>query len=752
MGANDGVGPLPLAVTAVLLAAGLAGCIGTQDGDSPVQPAGGGPVEDGPLLEMEMPIQVVPVGFEDVDRDRLLAHLDQPDPSYIMSRAFATGGVDPEPIQYNVSYEVRKAPDAFAEALFAFVDDQAEPARPTSFLESYDREGHHRICPEDTSDSPSPLDEETPCEDVRHVPAQDLEAWIAEHRAAYGLDGPEPGYTVFVLDHHSKAYLPRDTYHQYTIEQAHPGSDEPLRAWGGNHDFVFLDASAGPNAYDDQPWALDSRPNASLTDRRDLPVWDYEEGEDAFYENLARNVADATNALWARSPNRALDHAGRYVVPYYIFIDPNTRPNPDHPLHAVDPLDVPAHTDEEGIQAAFEMLLPWAKVETEFHYVYLPEDDPAMHRVLEDAKTRHPTGEGAGPTDLERDVDLGVVRKHLKDNWDDYVPDPSDARVHPMFLFWVQGPQGVGTSGYADEDAWGDPWAAFSTIGDVDVCPGRTPPTCTPEDRPGRTAEEAWRVWNGHLTHEVGHSLGLNHPFQPYRFAPDGQPSVDDNTLWDSVATTMSYRTADTTFNAFDRDFLLRHHTAHVAAEVLRDGEAPQPAREKAWRALSLIEEGRAETALEVARQARAATGEGGVLKPPSVGPTVRGETVSWTFTLPAGDQNHLRHVPWEDVPEASRPTVERFPVDIPEDALAVEVAYEEADRPAHPLWGVDVRVVDDGGQTVVALENNAWDETVLRDLDRCAGSCTGILHAWGGVATTYEVSVTPILSQKAAL
>lgn len=727
---------LVVAVLVLAAALAIAGCVGPGGDELDPAEAASGPAEvpdEGPVLEMELPIHVVAVG-SDLDEDRLRAHLDSPDPSYILSRAQATGAVDREPLQYDVTYQVHHAPEAFAEELFTMIDAQAEPRAPSSFLEEYDRDGPGRICSGDG-----------PCDDVRHVDAEAVEDWIAENRGDHGLDFPEPGYTFFVLDHHTEGYLPRDTYHQYTIgDAAHPGQDRPVRAWGGNHDLVFLDVSAGPNAWDFRPWDRTSG-EESLSDRADRPVWDHDGDGEPFHENLARNVEDAVEALWARSPNRPVDYADRYVVPYHIVIDPNTRPNPGSPLHGVDPLDVPDHTEEEKIEAGLDALVPWAEVETEFHYIYLPDDDPGMHRAVEDAKVRDA---------WDRDVDMGVLRKHVHDNWDAYVPDDPDARVHPMFLFWLEAPNGVGTSGYSDDDAWGDPFAAFSTIGDVTVCPGRAPPTCTPEDRPGRTAEEAWRVWNSHLVHEIGHSFGLNHPFQAYRLDPGGEFAVDDNWLWGSIDTAMGYRTALASFTTFEEDFLARHHTAHLVADVLRDDQAPQSARDEAGAAIAALEEGRSREAVDRARGAWEAAGGEGVLAPPSVGETVRGETATWTFHVPAGDRGLLMPGaggPWPKLPPEDHPSVVSFPVEVPDGAVAVEVAYEEAPRPLHPGWAAVAGVFDDEGDAVATLSNNAWDAVVLRDLARCADGCQGLLYSYGSSPSTYEVRVTPILSAEGA-
>ncbi len=722
----------------LLVSAALAGCIGPDTEEATLDPA----ATDAPVLVMDLPIHVVAVGFDTFDGEGLLEHMEPALPSLNWGRSTITGGVDPEPLQYDIEYVIHTAPEAFAEALFAYAASIATPGPADGFLEDYDREGQHRICAQDESPL-TPLGEVPTsgedCDDVQRIDAVALETWIAENRAGHGLSFPGPGYTVFVLDHHTREHLPRDTYHQYTIDDG-PGlfSQDNLRAWGGNHDLVFLDVSAGPNRWDLRSTSIAGRDGWEPRGGADLPVWDLVDDVDVFYENLARNLRDATSMLWARGPVYALDHADRYVVPFRIFIDPNARTNPESPLHGIDPVDIPANTDEEGIAQAFRELVPWAEVQVEFDYVHLPDDDPDMHAVLQDAKNRH----------WASFVDYGIVKRHLNENWDHYVPDQPDARVHPAFVFWTEFPSPF-LYGYGDNDEWGDPWGVIMEAGDASLCARPDVPVCTSAEVQGWTDAEFWDYWNGLLIHEMGHSFGLHHPFMAGGLDEDDYDTLESNWLWDSTATAMAYRSSSLQFSSFDKEFLLRHHAVHVAADVLRDASAPAAAREAASTALELVEAGRYAQALDEARKGRAATGDHGVLQPPGVGATVRGDTVTTVVEIPAGDSVGLPStglpLPWS-VPlptgDLSRAT---FPVDVPDGAVAIEIEYREQDAPSHAKWAAWAAVVNEEADPVANLWYNAHDKVVLRALDRCDRGCTGSVYGYGGAAMTYEVGLTPL-------
>lgn len=757
-----------LALAVLVLAAAMAGCIGddpaeadpaglpapdrADDGSPEADPGSTGAVEaddadegvagDGPVLVMDLPIRVVPVGFEDFDEDRLLADLDQPWPSINFFRTWITGAVDEEPIQYDVTYEVHEAPGAFARDLFDYADAIAEPAEPTSFLESYDRDGRHRVCPEDPDDGlpGDPTQEDAECEDVRHVDAASLETWIAGNRSDYGLDFPEPGYTLFVLNHHDRGLLPRDTYHQYSAGDAKRGSnDPPLRAWGGNHDFVFLDVSAGPNAEDFRPWR-----HAGLDeDAENPPIWDHEDDRAAFYRNLARNVQDATRMLWARNPIMALEHADEYVLPFHVFVDTTAHANPDSPLHQIDPTDIPGETDEELVRQRFQELVPWADVETRFHYHDLPNDDPGMHEAIQDAKNRHEQGY----------LDRGVVKRYIDDNRDRYVPDEPGARVYPTFSYWLEYPS-PGGPGRSHPDAWGDSWGVVATTADANACLRAGSPVCS-------VSIGDW--WERFLIHEVGHSFGLHHPRDAGGVTDGGWANLERNVLWDSVTSAMSSRLLVDEFSTFDRDFMHRHQAAHVAADVLRDANASEGSRAEARQALELVQDGRYQEAVETARDAREAAGaDEAVLESPGPGPLTRGEARETTVRVPAGSSVGLPATPYPwGAPDPGRPSsvfvastplsFATFPVDVPPNATAVEISYEEAEAPSHANWAAYAFVVNGDDDVAAFLQDNARDTVVLRAVDRCEGGCTGVVYGYGGAAMTYDVTVTPLYLEGAS-
>src|SRR5581483_8122987 len=487
-------------------------------------------------LTLDLPIHIVTVGFQNFDEASLRKNLAETPISFVEAQLETTAHLAPDALQYHVTYEVHQAPASFAHDLFAYAERIAMPAAPDPWLAQHDREGLHRICRPGHAPglpgSPVPLpvappsDPTTPdCKDVERIDANKIEAWIAEHRDAVGLNFSAPSYTIFLLDTWDTPGLPKETYHQYAVpdNQTRPAMST-LRAWGGAHDFVFLDVGAAPNQIDFKPWANMTKAftQRRLVDLTDPPIYEVKSNQ-TFYANLGRDVSDAAHILWARPPLYRYEYADEYDLPVTVFIDSQAHGNQGSLVGKIDPLDYARHTDQAAYVRAFQSLVPWARVNASFRFVVLPNDDPGMAAALQDAKSRY---EG-------QDVSVGVLKHYLNTHWNDYVPKgPPGSRTYPTFAFVLDAPSAV-TYGEAMGDEVGNSWGVYFNIQDVIAC-NRIPPECNPSEAPRFGTEAAWWEWyNAVLAHEGGHSFGLTHAHDTGSPDDVGLDSYNLNWLWD---------------------------------------------------------------------------------------------------------------------------------------------------------------------------------------------------------------------------
>lgn len=718
---------VPLVV--LFLAILVAGCFGPAVELTPVATERG-------VFWMDLPVHVVAVGWEDFDAAALERHLHQPQYMYGLLRGDVTGDISPEALQYRVDYRAHEAPTAFASELFAFAETTIDEAPLPAYLRSYDLAGEQRACTPATV----PLVTSATCEDVRRVDAEALESWIADNRAAHGLDFEAPGYTIYLLDSYTLGHLPKDRYHQYRIDD---GTSElytkDQRAWGGSHDFVFMDLGAAPNDWDHKPWLNWSREGAKLWEEVDEPVWDHV-SKSALYGDLGRNVVDATRMLWARMPIYPFEYAEKYVLPMYVIIDAEAHTHPDSPLNKIRPADVEAQTDAAVIEKAFADLVPWAEVELHLEFVYLPDDDPALAAALKDAKTR---GDGSY-------VDFGILKKYFHEQWAEYVPEEPGVRVYPTFAFWLGAPS-QGLYAYSDSDHLGRSWGVFVNAADLFICGRPTQPVCFTEDLFSEP-KNWWAWWNAVLVHELGHSFGLTHPHDTGGLDADGYTTYEINWLWDSTSSVMTYRHAIPEFNQFDKDLVLRGNAVGLAMRILETETTRASAvRADAEQVLALVQSGAYAEALELAAATAKAAGiplihdEEAALGTPGEPQRFRIEPVASSYVVPTPPLPFawLRYAAY--LPDQEGVTHADFPVELPEGTTALRIEYREDEGSSSRTgWWAFVTLQDTEGEYVSMLWNNGYDAAVLKAVDRCSEGCTGTVWVLTGAGTAYDVTLTP--------
>lgn len=706
----------------------VAGCVTTP------------PLAPGPSLTVPLTVRVVTAGFTSFDAQALRDHLQAPVQPFNMVELDATGKRVDTALRYDVRFAVTPAPDGFARDLFAAAQGMSRPDQPDAWLRTYDHSHGDRVCPAPAPSvvpvAPPPAVAPAPprCKDIGRIDALAFEAWIQGHRDAYGL-GAVPGtYTLFVLDSYTEGLLPKDTYHQYALDD---GADQPatstMRAWGGTQDFAFLDVGAAPSAYDYQPLEVyDHNGTLSGTDVVDGPIWEYGTDLAPFYARLGRDVSDATSILWARNPLYPYTYAEHFILEDYAILDTSNSHNPSSPLHKLNPQDVRAHSRLTQVQQAFLDLMPWATVDIHLTVIDLATQDPGLAAAVHDAQARADTST----------LDLGVVRAYVRDHWDTYVHETPGALTIPFFGFFLDAPV---TDFYAlsDGDGRGHALAVFAPIGDILPC--RLPRTeCFGEDALGAT--QYWGFWNDILVHEVGHSLGLNHAHDTGGLEPDGYETYPINWLWDSTASAMTYRHNLLQFDQFDQDVLARNFALDLADRVLASGVGGA-AGSGASHARDLLLAGQWQAALASAQAAWHAAGSPAA----QASALTAGAALTHTFTFASGaypggytpSALGFPVPPSAALPAGTVPVVQAFDWTPPAGTREAHLEFAETAGASHARWSAYM-LVRDGKGTYITFTDDGKDDRWLEDLSRCVPKCTVEVDADSGVATSYTVVLTP--------
>ncbi len=517
-------------------------------------------------IEHQMNINIVMVGFENgtIDEENILTTVPKEYQPYDTLRSMYVDGfpIWQEPQKFYYNFQFHEASDDFAMALFTAANENSEwgdlgdegnihiDEENYEYLKQYDlRPGAHhgRMITN---------------EDVQFIDALELEKWIAENKADYGLDFGVNSYTYFLIDSWTRMEtdfenrLPVENYHYYRYYEAdwERRGIHTMRAWGGDYGFLWLDVGAAPNFYEviDDDVAFGSAED-------DPPIWDIGnplEGSQLFFslanfnDNMARDFHYALNFRFSPSYIYHPTYAETYYVNIYIYYEDGVVQDDEVPF------------DFEETMDRLYQSFPWCNIQGEYHVNrQAAGDDPGMFQAIEEGKE-------AGSYTY---CDAQPIINYVETNREDYYHGPEGS----MDLFagliqfednWYTVAFPVAPQGVAMNAPDGKPWGVLCSNNE-----GHR----RAEDNPTTPGAGVF-PWTSVTAHEFGHFFGLHHPHDGMmrEYGTDGTDGdywSAQHWLWDQSDTIMSYRTHTYRCDALDWDQLARGHITENANDAWRN-------------------------------------------------------------------------------------------------------------------------------------------------------------------------------------
>jgi hypothetical protein len=380
--------------------------------------------------------------------------------------------------------------------------------------------------------------------------ADDVEHWLIENADEY--DGlPSNGYTLIVADLSSK--VPSVTAAQYQtlmkkgVVEATPHyynktfTDPDLglvrnrrwmTSWGGDARLYFIDLSAGPSLVTTQlPIQL-----AAGTNNIDVYT---KYGKDWLNQYVSSYIYGAVYNLFAPDFVYPINYAKEYRIKI-AAIDNRTNQNGPRMEDTID---------TELIKNELQKLLSFSKVEVEVKYSRIT-DHPDLMKIVEDSKIPSTQVPSLEPM---KTVDAIPVYEWLNEEGKGHVKDffnvTRDLNQYdvPVFVFALEDNYQFAFTFKeyiydrdVDRTIWGVSLYDMVLIGHSSRDFKRGDMLINEPNQPGRGYG-----FSNTIIHEVGHMLGLNHPF------------IYDPTE-DFVNSVMAYYPYDTGFSQFDIDALQR--------------------------------------------------------------------------------------------------------------------------------------------------------------------------------------------------
>ncbi len=498
--------------------------------------------------EVPLNVKVVFIGLSssDVNSTYLTAKINVPSikPQTILAGAQGTG------VNYNFNYQVSFADNATVNDLVSFLRSikLTEDTTPGAgvFRNPY------------FDNSTTQISNVTNAfYDVSRV-----ENWFASSQA-FGQN-PVPGYTFFVADLHG--YLPSLTYRQYqnytakcatapsgqcsdpsretaTVHYYNRTMVEPdlrlvqtrhfMTGWGGNQRFYYLDLSAGPSYWTDElPIQV-----ASQVREVDLAT---AYGRYWRTQFIADYLAGVVYNLFAADQVYPVNYSSAYNFRLFVFDNRSSTEMANRRLAST--------VNETLIRSELGRLIPYSNVTITTRYANIT-DYPGLAAIVASATTSIKDRAVNGSI-----VDARLVYNWLSTNGEGHISQFINATTNsqeydiPAFIFAFTGRYNFGFTFKEEVFLHRDPESIYGVaLGDLvlishgqyDLTAGDYP-SSTGETQPGKGIG-----FTRTIIHELGHMLGLAHPFS-YDFTEDFTDSV------------MGYYANSLTFSQFDEDTLLR--------------------------------------------------------------------------------------------------------------------------------------------------------------------------------------------------
>lgn len=467
-------------------------------------------------------VSVVLIGFDQdfIDIDYLEANLEYEIHPILQVYEINHGSV------YNLIYDVTIADPFFTDDLRDFLMSVAQIQQVPKFFNSSDDTSLYAV-----------------------IDAVSTENWLNEHADEFG-GIPSGGYTLLIANMSSLS----NCYHYYSIEYYDldeysekakyydTGISFPvvnwMFSWGGHYNFYYIDLSAGDPEYD---YSLIGHIPMQCLESKNYTVT-----KASMTEYVADYAAEAVRNLFVPSYPYSPTYSTSYSIKI-LFFDNTTR---------ITALNYTEVINASLIKSAFESLIPDASWDVEITFRSL-RDDSVLYSVVENSLVYDFWTTGYGNDSLHAVYfDYRPIYYYLLNNLHNYVDTSGEAVVIPVFCFIFPSAGNLGAT-----------WKEYIML------PSRRDPNglwgvALPEMALISHSERDVFAWGYCLSqvviHEVGHMMGLMHPFSY---------GLTEN----YVSSVMAYLPYEYGFSSFDRDAIQRGHRDYLDAlsqvEVMESAE-----------------------------------------------------------------------------------------------------------------------------------------------------------------------------------